>query len=326
MNRSLFLALITALAATACGGSSSDGGGITAPVNPNPSLSIDAANGQNVVGVSYLAAVASGDTAGLVGNSGLVADSGSGDVSKTAREIGFAKPVSTAVSSIPFGPDTLPCDVSGSITVSGNLANPLTLSAGDIINIDADNCDDGLGEVVDGLLAMTISGFNGDILSGLYDMTAALDITNFQVTTADDVLMSNGDSTVRLNTLNTPAVSASVSGSSLRADSNSDSETLTNYSSAQSLDAGQTPAPYTMDSSGTLDSSQLSGVVGYSTEVMFQGFDSDNPGAGELLVTGDTSSARLIALDNANVRIEIDNNGDGTIDDVIDTTWDALVN
>jgi hypothetical protein len=325
MNRSLFLAVVTALTAAACGGSS-DGGGITAPVNPDPNLSIDASNAQNAVRVSYLAAVASGDTAGLVGNSGLVADSGSGEVFKTTRANGFAKPVSTAVSSIPFGPDVLPCDVSGSITVSGNLANPLSLTAGDIINIDADNCDDGLGEVVDGLIAMTIDAFSGDVLSGLYDLTSTLDIDNFQVTTAEEVLMSSGDSTVRLNTLNTPAVSASVSGSSLTADSNTASETLTNYSSAQTLDAGLTPAPYTMDSSGTLDSSQLAGIVDYSTEIMFQGFDNDYPGIGELLVTGGTSSARLIALDNVNVRIEIDNNDDGTIDDVVDTTWDALVN
>lgn len=325
MNRFLFLALFTAMVATGCGGSS-DGGGITAPANPGAGLAIGLSNGQDVIRVSYLAAVASGDTAGLVGNSGLVADSGNGSVSKTARGGGIAKPIATAVGSIPFGPDVLPCDVSGSITVSGDLTNPLTLTAGDVINIDADNCDDGLGEVIDGLLAMTIDAFGGDILSGLYDMTASLDITNFQVTTADDVLMSNGDSTVRLDTLNTPTITASVSGRSLSAASNSASETLTNYSSAQTLDAGQTPAPYTMDSSGTLDSSQLSGVVDYSTEVMFQGFDTDNPGTGELLVTGDSSSARLIALDNVNVRIEIDSNDDGTIDDVIDTTWDALLN
>jgi hypothetical protein len=325
MNRSLFVALVTALTATACGGSS-DGGGITAPTIPDHSLSIDLSNARDAVRVSYLAAAASGDTAGLVGNSGLIADSGSDTVFKTARASAFAKPVATAVSSIPFGPDVLPCDVSGSITVSGSLANPLTLTAGDVINIDADNCDDGLGEVVDGLIEMTIDAFSGDVLSGLYDLTSTLDITNFQVTTAEDTLTSSGDSTVRLNTLNTPAVSASVSGNSLTASSNTASETLTDYSSAQTLDAGLTPAPYTMDSTGTLDSSQLTGIVDFSTELVFQGFDNDYPSIGELLVTGDTSSARLIALDNVNVRIEIDNNEDGTIDDVIDTTWDALVN
>ncbi len=325
MNRSLVVALVTAITAAACGGGS-DGGGIAAPTTPDPSLSIDLSNARDAVRVSYLAAVASGDTAGLVGNSGLVADSGGDAVLKTTRASGFAKPVATAVSSIPFGPDTLPCDVSGSITVSGDLANPLTLTAGDVINIDADNCDDGLGEVVDGLISMAIDAFSGDVLSGLYDLTSTLDITDFQVTTAEDTLTSSGDSTVRLNTLNTPAVSASVSGGYLAVSSNLATETLTDYSSAQTLDAGLTPAPYTMDSNGNLDSSRLAGIVDYSTELLFQGFDNDYPSIGELLVTGDTSSARLIALDNVNVRIEIDNNDDGTIDDIIDTTWDALVN
>jgi hypothetical protein len=64
--------------------------------------------------------------------------------------------------------------------------------------------------------------------------------------------------------------------------------------------------------------------VTYSTPVVFTGFDNDYPDTGELLVEGDSSSARLIAMDNVNVRIEIDADGDGTIDDTIDTTWAEL--
>jgi hypothetical protein len=32
----------------------------------------------------------------------------------------------------------------------------------------------------------------------------------------------------------------------------------------------------------------------------------------------------LIAVDNVSVRIEIDSNGDGTVDDTINTTWAEL--
>ena len=56
----------------------------------------------------------------------------------------------------------------------------------------------------------------------------------------------------------------------------------------------------------------------------FSGFDNGYPQTGELLVTGASSSARLIALDAVNVRVEIDSDGDGTVDDVIDTTWAEL--
>ena len=44
----------------------------------------------------------------------------------------------------------------------------------------------------------------------------------------------------------------------------------------------------------------------------------------KLLIEGEESSARLIAIDDVNVRIEIDINGDGTTDEAIDTTWVAL--
>ena len=98
MKRFLLPVLAAALSVTACGGS---GGGITTTVTPDPSLSIDAANGQEAVRVSYLAAVASGETAGLVGNSGLVADSGGGGVSKTRPQPGLSKAVSAAVSGVP---------------------------------------------------------------------------------------------------------------------------------------------------------------------------------------------------------------------------------
>jgi len=44
---------------------------------------------------------------------------------------------------------------------------------------------------------------------------------------------------------------------------------------------------------------------------MFEGFDADYPRTGEILVSGASSSVRLIAVDNINVRIEIDTNDVG---------------
>jgi hypothetical protein len=64
--------------------------------------------------------------------------------------------------------------------------------------------------------------------------------------------------------------------------------------------------------------------VSYSTPVTFEGFDLDYPGTGEFLVEGDNSSARLIAIDNVNVRIEVDTDGNGTVDETINTTWAEL--
>jgi hypothetical protein len=159
---------------------------------------------------------------------------------------------------------------------------------------------------------MTVDAFDGDILGGRYDMTMTMTVTDFQVTTATDVLTSNGDATARLNSLQAPYVEASVSGNSMTMDSNSASETLTTYSSTQTLDAGVSPSPYTMSASGTLDSSRLDGVITYSTPVTFEGFDSNYPHTGELFVEGENSSARLVADNELDVHIDIDLDGNGT--------------
>ena len=79
-----------------------------------------------------------------------------------------------------------------------------------------------------------------------------------------------------------------------------------------------------MNASGTLESSQLPGDVVYSTETTFQGNEGEYPSTGVLLITGDNSSARLVAVDATNVRIDIDNDGDGTLDETIDLTWAEL--
>lgn len=318
------LTAVAAVVIAGCGGSS-DGGGIGSsnpPVTvPAPDLALTSDNGMQVLQIAYATASSSGDMAGLVTNTGISADPGA--VSKLPGQL--SKPLSTAISSVPVGPETVPCDVSGSITISGELENPLTLSRGDTISIDADNCDDGLGEVTDGLIETTVDAFAGDIASGAYDMTMSIVLTNFQVTTADDVLLNNGDVTVMLDTTTPLFVDASVRGDSMASSSNAMTETLYNFLTAQTIDSGATPSPYTMDAAGIVDSSELGGVVEYSVPVMFQGFDNDYPGSGELLVTGaDGSTIRLIALDNVNIVIEIDSDGTAPADETINTTWAAF--
>lgn len=324
--------LIPLLLVAACSDSSYNGGngGDNNPPPPPPppppaGFDITPTNAMQISQVAYQSVVTSGDIAGLAGSSGLTADNG-GNFSKPTANAKLGGTLTTLLQKVPFGPTMLPCAVSGSLTVSGDLANPLTLSAGDTILAVYANCDDGLGEVIDGTLDFVVDAFTGDIFTGAYDMTMTMDLMNFQSTTATDVLLGNGDGTAILNTVAAPYVEASVTGSSMTSDLNGSTETITAYSSAQTLDGGLDPAPYTMVASGTLDSSDLSGVVTYSTAVMFEGLGADYPNIGEMLVTATNSSARLIAVDNVDVRIEIDSDGDGMIDDTILTTWAELDN
>jgi hypothetical protein len=211
--------------------------------------------------------------------------------------------------------------------VSGNLADPATVTAGDTLKIEYDNCDDGVGEVLDGTLDTLIDAITGDVLSGAYDMTMSMNLINFQSTIATDVYMANGDATANIDTSTPSYVAASVSGNSILTDTNNSTETLTNYASAQTVDVSMSPSPYTLTASGTLDSSQLDGSVTYSTPVMLEGEDANYPDVGQMLIVGEGSSARLIAQANGiDVVIEIYSNttGTGTPDDTIMTTWAQL--
>ncbi|MCJ7589839.1 MAG: hypothetical protein MUO51_00635 [Woeseiaceae bacterium] len=323
MKRLHLLALGPALLLAACGDSKLSSG--DEPANTGTGLVLTSVNAQSAVVIAFNAAMDSADLADVGGAIGVTATAPGSSSKATPRKqlSGF---LVSALQQVPFGPDVFPCDVSGSITMSGDLADPFTLTAGDTFNIDAAACDDGLGEVLDGVMSMTVTEFTGDLFLQAYLLGMNASLNGLQVTTATDVVSSTGDTSVVLDTTATPFVSAIVSGASMMTSSNSDSETLSNYRTEQTVDAGQQGIPYTLTSSGTVDSSLLSDTVRYTTPVQFTGFDVDFPSTGELLVSGNNSSVRLVALDNVNVRIDLDNDGNGTVDESIQTTWLALAN
>lgn len=292
---------------------------------PSAGIVITPSNGLQVAGVAYGSVVSSGDVAGLAGNTGLTAG-GAGGLSKPAVNSTSGHTLVSIMQKIPFGPLSADCAVTGTFEVSGELEDPATFTAGDTIVAKYTNCNDGFGETLDGTLSFRVVSFTGDVFTGVYDMTMRMDLSDFQVMTDADVVMANGDGTATLNTLDAPYVEASVSGNVMTTSTNSGSTTLTTYSSAQTLDGRLDPAPYTIVASGTLDSSELAGSITYSTPVMFEGLGADYPHMGELLVAGDNSSIRLIAVNNVDVRIEIYSNttGTGTPDDTILTTWAEL--
>lgn len=329
MNRALIALLTPLIFLGACGGSSDSDGGQNNNPPPVGSFDIDGSNALAVTAITYQAVVQSGETAGLAGSIG--ADGGGGGLAKTSFERKFSGVLQSVVKAVPLPPIEYPC-LSGTVTFTFDVVDPLVfatgvLSVGDTILIEYVDCDEGLGEVIDGTIDATVDAFDGDITTGAYLLTMTMNLTDLQVDFGSDLFTSNGDATVSLDTRVSLFVSASVSGTSMTTDSNTSSETLTEYSSAETLDLSLNPTEYTMNATGNLNSSQLDGIVVYSTPVEFLGFDLNNPHQGELLVTSDNGSARLIAQANAiDVVIEIYASNDGTGDptETINTTWAEL--
>ena len=333
MKRAAFSTLIPLILLAGCG--SSDGG-ISPPGDNNPppppaGFAITSANGLQVSQVAYQAVVTSGDIAGLTGSAG-VASSPGGGLAKPSVRGQFAGTLAGILQKFLVGPTVVDCLSGGTVTVTMDVVdlNVLLggmLSVGDTILTEYAMCNEGIGEVIDGTIDSEVLAFDGNILVSSYDMTMKMTVTNFQVTAGADVVTGNGDATATLNLLAAPYVEASVSGNSMTTDTNSSSSTLTSYASAQTLDATLSPAPYTMDSSGMLDSSELTGAVNFSTPTMFVGFDADYPNGGVLLVGSDTGSATLTAEMNGvdvTIRIYASTDGTGDVVDTIMTTWAEL--
>lgn len=324
MNRSLLITLSALSLITACSSGNgfnedkddNNGGG-----GNNNNADITSANAVRVTKVTYQSSQAATSAAEFSGGTGLIS-SGPGPVAKIDGSFATGNKASSSTASVPLPVLVEPCLEGGTSTLSGDIADPLTptLTPGDFFDLAFDNCADGFA-VIDGSLLYEVDTFSGDLLAGIYDLTMATTFTDFQIATAEDTLVSNGDVTVRLNTSIIPIVATELSGASLTVDGDLGSQSLTNFSSTFSQDTSLQPSPYTQTSSGTLNTTLLSGVVSYSTPVDFTGFDADYPGAGEFLVAGENSSARLVVVDNVNINIEVDSDGDGVVDDTIETTW-----
>ena len=320
MNLARLSVLSASVLIAACG----SGGDQFSGAQPSTTtFAITSANAATVASISWQAVVASGNFGDLGGSLGLSAATPDGFAKATQapRAAGYLVNV---MQKVPFGPDVYPCLFDGIVTISGDIEDPLTLTVGDTFRAVYQLCDEGEGEVVDGTIDFTVGEFTGDILTSLYMVSMDATVTNLQAITGTDTITNNGDATLMLDTMLAPYIEAGVSGTSMTVDSNASSETLSSYSSGQTVDGNLQELPFTLSASGTLDTTQLSGIVQYSTPVTFAGEGLDYPNSGELLVEGVDSSARLIAVDNVNVTIEVDSNGDGVIDDTINSTWANL--
>jgi hypothetical protein len=305
----------------ACG---SSGGSFNDAGEPANTFEITSANATIATRASWDALVASSDFGDLGGSLGLSA-AVPGGAAKATQVFKAAGQSSGTGQAVPVGPNVLPCLDGGAVTVTGNVADLLTLTAGDTFNVLYELCDDGVGEVIDGEIDLTVGDFSGDLLLGTYLLSMDAILTNLQVVTSTDTITNNGDATVTLDTEQAPFVATSVSGTSMTVDANTRSQTLSDYASSSTLDGGLQNLPFTMAANGTLDTTELGGTVQYSTPVEFAGEGINYPASGSLLVEGANSSALLTAVDDVNVTIEIDSNGDGVTDDTINTTWAALV-
>lgn len=323
----LMLGSLACLAAGCSGGGGSEGSSTIV----SPPAEITTANAPIIAGAVTQAAVEGGDVgefAGFAGGGAIVGGSADpvfakiGNVQSSQFQ-SLRERVSTGELQAAIPPETTDCAVSGTVTVSGDIANPLTLTGGDTFTLVFDACDDGAG-IVDGTYAMRITSFSGDLLSGDFSMSIAVTLTGFDLTADGQTVSVNGDISVSMTSSASPTQTVTMTSASLSVSDGTDSHTLTSYSAVQSVD--QFTSAYTLEVSGTLSSTAFDGSVTFVTSVELVGDGTGFAFSGEIRVTGAQSATiEIIVLDGDLIRLDIDLDGDGIIDEIVDTSWAELL-
>lgn len=225
------------------------------------------------------------------------------------------------------GPIVQQCASAGSMTVTGNMSLPgLGLTVGDNLCMVFTNCDDGHGLLIDGMMDVVINGFQGSIVSGQLRLEVSVVLTDLVLTESDEVMLVNGGFHAATNSLSSPIVETSTDGGPLSFIFSDRTIVLDDFSNSFAADSGVFPTAYEMDFSGVLSSSRFDGVAEYKSILSFVWFSDKSPYAGEMLITGaNNSTIRVIALDLEMVRLQMDYNGDGAVDETRDVTWDEAI-
>jgi hypothetical protein len=230
----------------------------------------------------------------------------------------------SGTSMIVVSEETTPCALSGTVTVTIDVASESTIRVGDTITAVFSACSDSEGVVVNGTFAMTISAFDGDPFSEMLLLGVDVEVSDFSVTSGEDVASMDGTLGITIDTRATPVTVVTVSAPSLVVSHDGATHTLSSFTSEQTLDGSATS--YSLEMSGTLASSGFEGTVDFETTIALQSLGDSYAFAGELLITGaDGATILLLVVDNVNVDLVIDTDGDGEVDDTLNTTWEALL-
>ena len=261
-------------------------------------------------------------------------------------------PALTLATGTVISDNNLPCDVSGTNDFAwDDQDDDQQMSGGDTITITAHNCVED-GETTNGQVSLTLIG----------EESMSFVFTDFITVDFEGTSTLNGDLTMTVQEREADSFeSVSISSNSFRFSDPESAGTFDNFTmtittekiGAETLESVvMTADAVTMIESGSteilrdfsikstdnlntlistlaitgiLDDSVL-GIISLDTLQPFEGPTNDDfPYSGILKITAtDNSSVILTALDAVNVRLDVDENGDGTIDQTSDTTWTSL--
>lgn len=323
MLHKLNVPIISALAAltlSACGGGG-DGDNPLSVTPPAQLATITESNAPTIAGVAAQQALGDNFFLNLT-NAGIPVISSAAGAGVEVVSLARQAPLpGTAAASIPQA-----CQISGSLDVELDVADPNMLTEGDRFIFTFDDCDDGADAVLNGGLEMTLTGLGGDPNSENFLLALNLGFDAFTITRDGDTAGASGDLGIEIDSTVPMMTVITVSASALTVTNNGQSETFTDLEIVVSQDDTMFPPAVSTTTTFGLSSPRLPGDIVVSTSIDLASTGSEFPYSGEMVVSGAANaSISIIPLDSNLVRLEVDTDGDGAVDVVIDTSWVELM-
>jgi hypothetical protein len=217
------------------------------------------------------------------------------------------------------------CDAGGGYSWNPVPAEPIL--AGNTHYFAFSDCSNsGFESLLEGAVKLTIHSLTGNLTGNAYDVTLILD--QVDITSTDDV----GDTRITGGLLFSRI---NNSGNfSQRVAKDRDALTLSEAGLTESI--SQFDISSTLSESGgafsignqnqymIVDPSYLTGALTVTVQQTIAGSGENGPDQGKVLITAQDGSNLTMVFKEGSVNLEVDTNGDGTMDGEISTTWDDL--
>ena len=249
-----------------------------------------------------------------------------GEFALPAAPVGFstATDIAPQVLAATFGPESVDCAGGGMLTLSGSLAVPQSLTVGDGLTFEFDQCDDGMGGVSNGSVGFEIVAFSGDVTTGMITLTVSMLLETLQIDSQHRSGTLNGDLSFTIDTTNLPESFVAISSSEFSIVSADSAVVLADYIVTMTIDP--TLDSTTLDSSAVLTGTAFDGELSYVTSETLTINAGGIPVAGVIEVSGAGDAQLTIRfLGEDRIELELDSDGNGTVDQIILTSWSGLL-
>ena len=309
------LAVLSSLAA-GCGGG---GGGGSAPAAP---AVIDADNAAIITQEVIDAGLGASAFGVAVGGGGILAADGGNAETMGLR--GQRKLIQRAQADVVIPAEDFDCLESGSVRLSGSIANFDTLTQGDRLNAQFSHCDDAEGFVFHGGLRIDVDAFSGDFFGDQYLLGATVTLTDLSLTEDGETITGDGSFDLDLDLTEPQLSDLTVSGALLRYWSGNADWVLRDFAVTVIENSSGVELITQYSGTGTLEGAAFEGAVDFVTVSPLVATGDQHPATGEILITGANGATIRATVENATtISLAIDLDGDTVVDETREMPWSA---